>query len=123
MVDGMHVYSKEERAGTLAQFFFLKLIYCNGIVFRWQEGREVSREEGLKFARKHRMLFIEASAKTKEGVQCAFEELVEKVRLFFPVFIVHSHAVPVTVFAILLYDRRPYPNDSVQIALVATVVA
>ncbi len=26
------------------------------------------------------MLFIEASAKTKEGVQCAFEELVEKVR-------------------------------------------
>ena len=69
------------------------------------------------------MLFIEASAKTKEGVQCAFEELVEKVRLFFPVFIVHSHAVPVTVFAILLYDRRPYPNDSVQIALVATVVA
>ena len=29
------------------------------------------------------MLFIEASAKTKEGVQCAFEELVEKVRLFY----------------------------------------
>jgi len=27
------------------------------------------------------MLFIEASAKTKEGVQCAFEELVEKVLL------------------------------------------
>ena len=29
------------------------------------------------------MLFIEASAKTKEGVQIAFEELVEKVWLFF----------------------------------------
>lgn len=28
------------------------------------------------------MLFIEASAKTKEGVQIAFEELVEKVALF-----------------------------------------
>ncbi|KAK2177574.1 hypothetical protein NP493_591g02089 [Ridgeia piscesae] len=41
--------------------------------------REISRDEGLKFARKHHMLFIEASAKTKEGVQCAFEELVEKV--------------------------------------------
>lgn len=39
----------------------------------------VSKEEGLRFARKHRMLFIEASAKTKEGVQTAFEELVEKV--------------------------------------------
>lgn len=25
------------------------------------------------------MLFIEASAKSKEGVQCAFEELVQKV--------------------------------------------
>ncbi|XP_013421908.1 ras-related protein Rab-18A [Lingula anatina] len=44
-----------------------------------KEGREISREEGLKFARKHRTLFIEASAKTKEGVQCAFEELVEKI--------------------------------------------
>jgi len=44
-----------------------------------KESREVSREEGLKFARKHHMLFIEASAKTREGVQCAFEELVEKI--------------------------------------------
>jgi Ras-related protein Rab-18 len=39
----------------------------------------VSKDEGLKFARKHSMLFIEASAKTKEGVQIAFEELVEKI--------------------------------------------
>lgn len=44
-----------------------------------KERREVSKEEGLKFARKHRMLFIEASAKTREGVQYAFEELVEKI--------------------------------------------
>ena len=44
-----------------------------------QDKRDVSKEDGLKFARKHHMLFIEASAKTKEGVQCAFEELVEKV--------------------------------------------
>lgn len=44
-----------------------------------RERREVTRDEGLKFARKHHMLFIEASAKTREGVQCAFEELVEKI--------------------------------------------
>lgn len=44
-----------------------------------KDTREVTRDEGLRFARKYRMLFIEASAKTKEGVQCAFEELVEKV--------------------------------------------
>lgn len=39
----------------------------------------VSREEGQKCARKYQMMFIESSAKTKEGVQTAFEELVEKI--------------------------------------------
>jgi len=41
--------------------------------------RMVSREEGQKCARKYQMMFIESSAKTKEGVQTAFEELVEKI--------------------------------------------
>jgi GTPase SAR1 family protein len=44
-----------------------------------EDAREVTREEGKRFAHKHAMLFIEASARTCEGVQIAFEELVEKV--------------------------------------------
>lgn len=49
----------------------------------------MSREEGMKFAKRHRALFIEASAKTKEGVQCAFEELIEKVVHFLCVLYIH----------------------------------
>ncbi|XP_008063870.1 ras-related protein Rab-18-like isoform X3 [Carlito syrichta] len=44
-----------------------------------KENREFDRNKGLKFARKHSMFFVEASAKTCDGVQCAFEELVEKI--------------------------------------------
>jgi Ras-related protein Rab-18 len=56
-----------------------------------EDSREITRDEGAKFARKHSMLFIEASARTREGVQIAFEELVQKVILhqyfFFSIFI------------------------------------
>jgi len=53
----------------------IKMLVGNKI----DKDRVVSREEGLQFARRHTMLFIEASAKSKEGVQCAFEELVQKI--------------------------------------------
>lgn len=45
-----------------------------------QPNREMSRDDGFKFAKKHRTLFVETSAKTSEGVKSAFEEVVRKVR-------------------------------------------
>lgn len=44
-----------------------------------KENRKVTRDEGLQFAKRHATLFIESSAQTREGVQYAFEELVQKI--------------------------------------------
>ncbi|CAD0200532.1 unnamed protein product [Chrysodeixis includens] len=44
-----------------------------------KKNRAVPREQGQAFAQKHRMLFIESSAKTQEGISLAFEELVQKI--------------------------------------------
>ena len=60
----------------LNKTFYILFIKCD---MEAQGARVVSKEEGLNCARKHQMMFIEASAKTREGVQCAFEELVEKI--------------------------------------------
>lgn len=43
------------------------------------ERREVTREEGLRFAKKHQTIFVETSAKTSEGVGDAFEEVVRRI--------------------------------------------
>ena len=48
-----------------------------------QGNRELAREDGYKFAKRHRMLFLETSAKTDEGVKEAFEEVVRKVKSHF----------------------------------------
>lgn len=43
--------------------------------------RVISRDEGSKFARKHRSLFIETSAKHDKFVADVFKDIVEKVNL------------------------------------------
>ena len=44
-----------------------------------QPNREVTRDDGFRFAKKHRTMFVETSAKTDEGVKDAFEEVVRKI--------------------------------------------
>lgn len=41
--------------------------------------RQVSKSDGESFAKQHGMLFIEASAKTKAGIQQVFNEVVQRV--------------------------------------------
>ncbi|XP_006901094.1 PREDICTED: ras-related protein Rab-18-like isoform X3 [Elephantulus edwardii] len=68
---------------TIGVDFKVKTISVDGNKVKfaiWDtDNHEADRNEGLKFAQKHSMLFTEASAKTCDGAQCAFEELVEKI--------------------------------------------
>lgn len=41
--------------------------------------RAITRDDGFRFAKKHRTMFIETSARTSEGVRDAFEEVVRKI--------------------------------------------
>lgn len=43
------------------------------------EARAVSTQEGQAYAREKKMVFIETSAKTRDGIRQTFEELVQKV--------------------------------------------
>merc|ERR1719379_1650371 len=60
-------------------------VYCDDNVVKMlvankiDEPRQVSTEEGRALAREKNMLFIECSAKTKVGLQQAFEELAQQV--------------------------------------------
>ena len=45
-----------------------------------EDSREVAYEEGELWARSKGMLFIECSAKTSDGIEQVFEELIRKVR-------------------------------------------
>lgn len=66
-VDELQVYSTK------------KNLVCLVVGNKLDKPRAVPRERGQAFAQKHRMLFIESSAKTQEGISLAFEELVQKI--------------------------------------------
>ncbi|RZC34894.1 ras-related protein Rab-18, partial [Asbolus verrucosus] len=66
----------QERFRTLTPSYYRE---AQGAILVYDENREVSREEAMNFARRHQTLYIEASAKTRDGIHCAFEELVHKV--------------------------------------------
>ncbi|KAF4524590.1 hypothetical protein B566_EDAN008545 [Ephemera danica] len=57
----------------------VKMLVGNKIDKIDEDRREVSREEAMRLARRHSTLFIESSAKNREGVQCAFEDLVHHI--------------------------------------------
>ena len=66
--------------GTRALTGLADWVHCGPRTHTSQErGRQVERHEGEACARQQQALFIECSAKTKAGVEQAFEELVQKV--------------------------------------------
>jgi len=63
------IYSTHEDA--------VKMLVANKI--DKEDERVVTREQGRQFAKENSMLYIETSAKTQQGIQQAFEELVMKI--------------------------------------------
>jgi Ras-related protein Rab-18 len=62
-------YSTQEHA--------VKMLVANKI--DQDQARVISKEQGRQFAKENSMLYIETSAKTQQGIQQAFEELVMKI--------------------------------------------
>ena len=85
-----HIISMISRATKecFSSTFKVKMLVANKIDNKKE--RVITRDDGLKFARKHSTLFIECSARTADGVATAFEELVEKVGLFFLLWKINS---------------------------------
>eukprot|EP00301_Raphidiophrys_heterophryoidea_P018994 c3981_g1_i1.p1 GENE.c3981_g1_i1~~c3981_g1_i1.p1 ORF type:complete len:220 (-),score=48.76 c3981_g1_i1:172-783(-) len=54
----------------------VKMLVANKID---KQNHAVPKEEGVRFAKEKEMLFIQCSAKTKVGIQQAFEEVVQKI--------------------------------------------
>ena len=71
----LHRWLEEYELYTTTQHT-AKLLVGNKIDLK---AREVSVEEATSFARKQAMMYIEASAKTREGIRQSFEEVVQKI--------------------------------------------
>ena len=56
---------------------FVRMLIANKI--DCEGDRVITTEQGRSFARRHSMMFIEASAATSEGVCMAFEEVAQKI--------------------------------------------
>jgi len=57
---------------------YVKMLVGNKIDKPYND-RVITTEMGRDFARRHNMMFIEASAATSDGVRMAFEEVSQKI--------------------------------------------
>eukprot|EP01147_Barroeca_monosierra_P006270 gene6270-7446_t len=97
-----HITPWLNEANVYCETNVIKMLVANKI----DEPRLVSTEKGRALAREKNMLFIECSAKTKVGVQQAFEELAQQI-LDTPELYEHSQASGNSIQV----DRGQYANN------------
>ena len=89
---------------------------CRLSQYQIDQTRQVSRDKAEDWARRKGMLFLESSAKTKEGIDQVFTEVIQQVRRWLLEFLVTSRTLALLLCTWQHYSYITKKRNGVQSA-------